>query len=439
MIGAPTSSEIVIERSSLDEFELSVGDDLTVALPAGPQQRLSVSGLVHDPGRTPAWMTGQVIGYITPEGLAALGGGSELNQLLVVAADEGDRGENRQLAENLRAGLEAQGLLVDRVDVPTPGEHPAQGAMTTFLFLLLVFGVVALVASGALVATLITAQLKQQSREIGLMKAIGAQTGQIAGIYLGTVGLLAVIGMVMGIPLGLLGGRGFVAFAFGTLNFEVESYRLDAWVIPVQVLAALAVPLLAVIVPVLKSSRVPVREVITDHGISTRASRGETGKGLVARVPGLSRTATLGVRNAFRTRSRTVLTTLAVAVGGAAFMVALNTGAAWNRIVDAEFDARQYELEIDLDRAYPGDRIEQALEAGPEIGAVELWNQFPAAMDLAAGGSGETFRLLIPPDETQMIDFPSWKGAGSSPPTETPWSSPSPSATPVLRSGQRSQ
>ena len=119
-----------------------------------------------------------------------------------------------------------------------------------------------------------------------------------------------------------------------------------------------------------------------------------------------SRTATLGVRNAFRTRSRTVLTALAVAVGGAAFMVALNTGAAWSRTVDAEFDARQYELEINLDRAYPGDRLEQALEARPEIGGVELWNQFPAAMDLPAGGSGETFRLLIPPDDTERIGFP---------------------------------
>ena len=37
---------------------------------------------------------------------------------------------------------------------------------------------------------------------------------------------------------------------------------------------------------------------------------------------------------------------------------------------------------------------------------MEAWNQYPAAMQLAEGGTGDTFRLLIPPADTEMIDYP---------------------------------
>ena len=406
----PAGDEILIERSSLTEVDLSVGDDITVITATGGPQVLSVTGLVHDPGRMPAWMLGQVVGYITPDGLRTLGLEPVLDELRIVAVGDGDRTDNRRLADTLVADLEADGVAVRRVDVPIPGEHPAKSVMITLLFLLQTFGVIALATSGALVATLITAQLKQQTREIGVMKAVGAQTGQIAGIYLGTVALLAVAGLVIGIPLGILGGRGFIAFAFGILNFEVGSYSLDAWVIPLLVVAALGVPLLAVVYPVIRNSRLPVREVITDHGIATRTVGADSSGGLLSRMRGLSRTATFGIRNAFRTRSRTVLTVLALSLGGAAFMVALNTGVAWDRAVEAEFEARQYAAEIQLDRAYPTRQLEQALEDIPRVTAVEAWNQYPVAMQLPGGGTGDVFGLLIPPAGTEMIDYPLLEG-----------------------------
>jgi len=267
----PAADEIVIERSSLDEVDMSVGDSLEITIGSGDANSLTVAGLVHDPGRTPAWMSGIVIGYITSDGLETLGEDRVLDQLHVVMAENNNRTENRLAANALSSDLESAGFNVSRVDVPVPGQHPSQAATTTMLFLLQIFGAVALIASGTLVAVVISAQLKQQSREIGVMKAVGAQTGQIAGIYLGSIALLASAGMAVGIPLGILGGRGFIAFVFGLLNFEVQSYRLDAWVIPLQVLAAFLVPLGAVLYPVLRSSRLPVREVLVD-GSSAKSS-----------------------------------------------------------------------------------------------------------------------------------------------------------------------
>ncbi len=402
----PNADQIVIERSSLEEVDMSIGDEITVSIGTGPEQTLTVSGLVHDPGRTPAWMSGLVIGYITPDGLTNLGAAAALDELHVVIDGGEDRAGNRLVADKLRADLEADGFAVSRVEVPVPNKHPSQPALMTFLFLLQAFGVVALVASSGLVATLITAQLKQQSREIGVMKAIGARTGQIAGIYMGSVALLAAVGLVIGIPLGILGGRGFVAFAFGLLNLDAESYLPDSWVIPFQIFPALVVPLLAVLYPVLKNSRVPVRDVITDTGGATRSRGGVLGSGTSGRMQWLGRTTKFGIRNAFRSPSRTALTVLALSFGGAAFMVAFNTGVAWERAVDAEFEARKYDLAIDLDRPYSETQIALALDGISGVAALETWSQYPTVMELPGGVSGDAFGLLVPPADTEMVDFP---------------------------------
>ncbi|MDP6666184.1 MAG: FtsX-like permease family protein [Dehalococcoidia bacterium] len=406
----PASDEILIERSSLTEVDLAIGEEITVTMPGESPRALSVTGFVHDPGRTPAWMAGIVVGYITPGGLATLGLDPVLDELRIVTAGENDRAGNRRIAAALRAELLAEEIVVSRVDVPVPGEHPAQSVMKTLLFLLQTFGALTLVASGALVATLITAQMKQQAREIGVMKAIGARDGQVAGIYLGTVAILGVIGLVIGIPLGILGARGFIGFSFGLLNFEVASYRLDAWIMPLQVVAGLGVPLLAALYPVTRISRLPVREVITDYGVAARSGIVDSGLGILGRVRWIGRTNMFGVRNAFRSRSRTLLTVLALSIGGAAFMVALNTGAAWDRAVDDEFEARRYSAEVQLDRAYGVQEIARSLEGVPGVDVFETWNHFTAAMQLPEGGAGDAFRLLIPPESTGMIDYPLLEG-----------------------------
>lgn len=45
---------------------------------------------------------------------------------------------------------------------------------------------------------------------------------------------------------------------------------------------------------------------------------------------------------------RLALTLLALAVGGAVFMVTLNVGASWNKTTEAEFTARDFDAEIRL-------------------------------------------------------------------------------------------
>src|SRR5690606_25440236 len=126
---APGPREVLVDRASLTEVDLAVGDSLAVELPGETPVELVVSGLAHDPGRTPAWMFGNVVAYVTPSTLAELTTHAELSSLLIRTEDGLSRQHNRDIAESTAAHLEAAGATVTDIAVPVPGEHPASGVM----------------------------------------------------------------------------------------------------------------------------------------------------------------------------------------------------------------------------------------------------------------------------------------------------------------------
>ncbi len=404
---APGSTGMLVERSTRREVDLEVGDERLIKVGGAEPTLLEVEGFVSDPGRTPAWMTGSVIAYVTPEALSGLGVVSGSVELHVVSAETGDRSVNQELAQRLTAQVEAAGSFVTSVEVPVPGVHPSAGVMRTLLFLLQAFGVVALVAAGALVATVVSAMLRREARSIGLMKAMGAGPGQISGMYLVGVAGIGLIGTLIGIPVGLAAGSGFDSFAAGLLNIDITNASPAGWVIPLQLTVGVAVPLLAALVPISRAAASTVRAAIDE-------SR-PTPKVRVGRRRLLDPALALGVRNAWRVPGRTVLTVLALAVGGAAFMVALNTGVAWDAAVDAEFaETRAYQAEIGLDRAYPIEAVESALDGISEVESVEYWMSVIAQVKTGEG-VGSRFPIYAIPTPTSMLSFPMEEGRALQP------------------------
>ncbi len=394
----PGPGEMVVERSSLRETPIAVGEHRRVRVGGAGEAELTVSGIVHDPGRTPAWLTGAVVGFVTPDTLGLLGLDPTLDRLLVLADPGNDRAANQRLASTLRTGLERAGIEVTRVEVPVPGEHPSARVLRTLLYILQGFGVVALLTAGALVAIVISALLRREARSIGLMKAIGGGAGQIAGMYLGGVAALGLVGTAIGIPFGLAGGRAYAAFAGSLLNIDITDPWPDGGVLVAQVLVGLVVPVLAATPPVVRAARTTVR------GALDLQATGRLSTPTIRRIR--RRLLTLGAGNVRRVPVRTALTVGALALGGAAFMVALSTGAAWQKAVDAEFsEVRNYDLEIALTAAAPLEQLTETMQAIETVEGFELWTRQEAQARTAAG-VGEAFPLYVIPAGTQMVTLP---------------------------------
>lgn len=407
----PAADEILIERSALRLTGQDVGETAVIKTAGRAPKSLTISGIVHDPGQAPAWMEGFAYGYITSDGLARLGEEPLFNELRVVmAANADDQAANRQTANSLRNWLTAHGYTVSRIKVPVPGEHPHNAQMMTLLFILEGFGILALILSGLLVATMISALMEQQLRQIGVMKTIGAGKTQIGGIYLGTVIFLGAVALIIGIPAGLAAGRAYADFAASTLNFKIASYSVDHWVYGALAAAALLIPVMGALFPIAKGSRITVREAISDNNVSENSIGARPIDALLGRVSGVGRTLLLALRNTFRRQGRLIMTLLSLAVGGAVFMIALNVGASWNKTTEAEFKARNFDAEIRFKRSYDVNHIESLINNLPGIVDVETWTDADVSLVSADGHIGGPFRTIGLPADTPLINFPVIEG-----------------------------
>lgn len=404
----PATGEILLERTAVQVAQAKLGDNVIVKIPNQKERTLSVTGTVHTPGLPPAWVESRVYGYITPETLALFGGDATLKQLkILVAENQFDKAAITQTAYELKDWLEENGRAVSRIDIPEPGKHPHADLMAAFIMMLGIMGLLALLMSSVLVTVMMTAMLGQQIRQIGVMKALGGDAGQIAGIYVVMVLVLGLVALVIGLPISLALGRALSNYqAVQMLNFEIFDERVDLWAYGLIVATGLLVPLLAAAFPIRKGSRITVLAALSDYGI-------ESGKFGVSRIDvwlsnlqGGARTMLLSLRNAFRRRSRLLLTLLTLSVAGANFMTAMNVSASIDQSIAEKFDATPYDIEIAFSQAYPPDEIERAISQVDGVERVETWGGARSFVVLPDGSLGKPLRLTAPLAATKLSPKP---------------------------------
>ncbi|MBI5342602.1 MAG: FtsX-like permease family protein [Deltaproteobacteria bacterium] len=411
----PPEGSMLLERTGLPLVNGKFGDGIRVQTPNGPKRKIVISGLVHDPGLAPSWQEQTAYGYITLSTLALLGESGTLDTLKVTVSDPSP---NVVAIERTVAGLAGwlrqQGYSVGEIRIPPPGKHPHETQMRAVLAMLILFSLMALVLSAVLTASTIGGMLAQQVRQIGIMKAIGARSSQIAGIYLALVVLMGGVAVVLGLPPGIAAGRGLARAIAELLNLTLYSEAVPGWVYLVQLIAGLLVPFLIALGPILRATRITVREAINDYGTSIRTFRSSRLDALLGKIRGMDRTLLLSIRNTFRRRGRLMLTLGLLSAAGAMFMTALNVRAAWERnLADAASD-RRYDLEIRLNGPHPEEKVLAIVSSVPGVQKVESWDIDPAAANRHDGleiartypdrGHG-SFTLRSAPPGSRMIQL----------------------------------
>ncbi len=412
----PPLGAMLIERTAEGVLMQGTGGSVIIQTANGVATEVDITGLVWDATLAPATQEQKGYGYITRQTLGLLGEVPVLQEVRIQL--NGNEGDITRIEETSRAPgrlLIEQGHHVHEIRVPPPLTHPHQTQMLGVLFLFLAFAVMAFILSAILVATIIAALLTSQVREIGVMKAVGARSSQIAIMYLSMLLGIGLISATMGVPPGLFLAGILSDTIADLLNLEIQSYGVPVWVYTALIGSSLVLPPLVALGVIVKGSTLSVRDAISDNGVGAQSvsSSASSGRSWI----GLSWS--MAFRNMFRRRGRLYLSLALLSIGGGMFISALNINSSWAVFVDRVYTDRSYDAEYLLVEATLETEIERALEGVPHIENVEFWGYEDASFAKAGqidisrtypdGGHGN-FVLMGASPSTTMIDYPVMEG-----------------------------
>lgn len=411
----PPKHQVLLERSALqvaDLASLARGDKLLVRTADDNLHELRLAGFAFDFNQTPVMGANKLYGYITLDTLASLGQPRDYNELsFVVAKNRLDESYIRQVAGQIADKLEKSGRTVYATNVPTPGEHPMQKPVSAMLLILGTLGSLSLLGSGFLVVNMISALMVQQVRQIGLMKAIGARTGQVMSLYLAIIFILSLLALAIAVPLTIGGARLLATFFAVMLNLDLNNFQIPHPVLVAQAAIGLIVPFAAALYSIRAGIGITVREAISDYGVSQEAVRPGKIDQFLEGVRNLPRPFLLSWRNLFRRKGRLALTLTTLSLSGALFITVANARASLLYTLDDSFAYRKYDLQIGFSRPYRADKIEHEALAIPGVVEIESFNFIAPVNRLRTDGSeSDNILLLALADGTEMFQPPLIQG-----------------------------
>jgi putative ABC transport system permease protein len=420
----PPEGTILVEREAEAVIGAKQGEPITLKTANGAPADLLVSGFVHDTTLAPAWQEQSGYGYLTMETFRQLEPSAAFEELRVLVSDARDQPAVDTKAHELAQALEARGITVHDIKAPPLGQHPHQMQIMTGLVGFLTLAILALLLATILVAAVLSASLARQIREIGIMKAIGARSSQIAGLYVASLLALGAAAVAIGLPLGT-GTAAYLAAIMGnTMNFTIYDTTVPHWVYAVVAASGLLMPLLGGLPSVIRASRTTVREALQGT-----AATPDFGSSLLERsVAGLAvlgPATTVALRNALRRKGRLVLAVSLLAAGGALFITALNGREGWRAIAASALTDRHYDVELSLYEPVGDARISAIVASSGAVSSYEIWGSAPAVIVPNGGleimrtypdkGHG-SFSVLWVPAETSLMTYTAiegrWLGPG---------------------------
>ncbi len=401
----PGPRGLVVERTSLPLTGAQIGDTLTVELADGRQRQLTLAGTVFNAASAPATLTNQIEAYLTEAGLEWLGETRYYDQLdLTVTDNRLDAAHIEAVAKQVAERIERTGRTVFYTVVPTPGQHPAYQVIQSLILLLGAVGLFSLFLSSFLVVNTLNGLLAQHVRQIGMMKAIGARTGQIVRMYLALVLGFGVLAFLLAAPLATGAAYLLCTNLAAALNFDLAAFQMPPLVIAGMAAISLVVPMLAALGPVLRGARLTVREAIASYGLG----RGHFGRSwfdqILERVRALSRPLLISLRNTFRRKGRLALTLITLTLAGAIFIAVFNVRASLTVAINGFLDT----FLSDVNLSFTGGpqqiaEVRQVALAIPEVTGLEAWVGAAGKLLNADGRAVDNLTVIGVPPESTMI------------------------------------
>ena len=250
--------EIVLAKKGAEKLHVKVGDEITAGF-AGDEQSASyrVVGLSND---APSLYTEN--SYIT-----TFGATRQPSTWIVKSQDPG------AAVKSIQQALEPLGS--DNFKVSTTDDYRVDqmkqltGGFDVFRNLLLGFAAISAVVGMIIIANTFTILVTQRRRQIGLLRAVGASTGQVAGRLFAEAVLLGLVGSLFGVGI----GAGVAAAAGVWTGAIYWGLVLPFGELGIAVLAGVLITVLSMAGPSIAATRVSPLEALQVVPSASRVKR----------------------------------------------------------------------------------------------------------------------------------------------------------------------
>jgi len=262
--------EIALNVAAADKGDYELGDAVTVLTQAGAQEYTLVGTFTFGDAESVAGAVSAEFTLAEAQRIAGLDG--EVQTVLV----RGDEGLGEQDVVDLVAAVLPEGAEV--LTGTAAAEQQAESVSAGFEFfqqILLVFGILAVVVGAFIIANTFSILVAQRTRELALLRAVGADRRQVLGSVLLEGAVIGLVAAVVGLGAGVLLATGVIA-AFEAAGSDLPTTNLQIgtgpllWALGVGV----GVTLLAALLPAIRATRVPplaaLRDVAVDRSGASR-------------------------------------------------------------------------------------------------------------------------------------------------------------------------
>ncbi len=187
----------------------------------GEAREFKIDGLIRHPFVQPPPFGGQAHFFAGAEGLAEFGVPAGRFGQLLVRVDNYSLARAQDIAGELRQRLGDKGYGVAVTLYQDPERHWGRKFLEGVNLVLQIMALVSLLMSVILVLNTFTALITQQTDQIGVIKAIGGQSGRIVRLYLAAALIMGILALLIALPI----GAAFALFHGEDLPAPVQ-YRL---------------------------------------------------------------------------------------------------------------------------------------------------------------------------------------------------------------------
>jgi putative ABC transport system permease protein len=247
--------EVAMDARTAEDAGFRVGDRVKVLF-QGPARTFTIVGIVGF-GQADNLGGATLAGFDLPTAQRVLNREGEFDEI-DVAAEPGVTPE--QLRDRIRAALPATYEVLTGEELAADQAAAINDTIGQFLgTALLAFAFVALLVGGFLIFNTFSIIVAQRTRELALLRCLGASRRQVLGSVLLESVLVAIVASLVGLGLGVLIALGLRALLSGFLGADLPSTgtRLLPRTVIVALLVGLVVTVLSALLPARKATRVP--------------------------------------------------------------------------------------------------------------------------------------------------------------------------------------